>query len=108
MKRIIALLAAVAVCAALAVPAFAATRTVNVGPRLRFGPQAITIHRGDTIRFRWTGKLFHTVVRRSGPPFRGIGVRRGRGTFPRRFTRSGTYVLVCQIHAGMKLTVHVR
>ena len=108
MKRLIALLVVAAVCAALAVPAFAATRTVNVGPKFRFGPQAITIHRGDTIRFRWTGKLFHNVVRRSGPPFRKIGLRRGRGTFPRRFMRRGTYVLVCQIHTGMKLTVHVR
>ncbi len=52
MKRLIALLAAAAACTALAVPAFAATRTVEVGPRIRFRPQTINLHRGDTIRFR--------------------------------------------------------
>ena len=108
MKRLIALLVVAAVGAALAVPAFAATRTVSVGPKFRFGPQTINLHRGDTIRFVWRGRLFHDVVRRSGPRFRNIGLRR-RGTFRRRFTRRGTYVLICRIHQpGMRLTVHVR
>jgi plastocyanin len=108
MKRLIALLAAAAACAALAVPALAGTRTVEVGPRIRFGPQSINLRRGDTIRFRFTGKLFHDVVRRRGPGFRTIGVHRG-GTFLRRFTRRGTYLLICRVHQPtMDLTVHVR
>jgi plastocyanin len=108
MKRLIALLAVAAAGAALAVPAFAATRTVEVGPRIRFGPQSITIHRGDTIRFRFTGRLFHDVHRRRGPAFRAIAVHRG-GTFLRRFTRRGTYLLICRIHQPtMDLTVRVR
>jgi plastocyanin len=108
MKRLIALLAVAAAAAALAVPAFAATRTVNVGPRFRFGPQALTIHRGDSIRFVWRGRLFHDVVRRRGPAFRNIGLRR-RGTFVRRFTRRGTYLLICRIHQPtMRLRIRVR
>ena len=58
MKRLIAVLVAVAaVAAAVAVPAFAATKTVKVGPQTSFGPKSLTIKSGDTVRFQWTGSL---------------------------------------------------
>ena len=49
MKRLIAVLVAVAVvAAAIAVPAFAATKTVKVGPQMKFGPTSLSIKKGDT------------------------------------------------------------
>jgi plastocyanin len=111
MKRLVAVLAAVAVvaAAAIAVPAFAATRTVAVGPQIRFGTRSLTINRGDTVRFRWTGKLPHNVRIARGPQRGTISRTRSRGTVLRTFTRAGTYTIVCDIHAPtMRMTLRVR
>src|SRR3954471_21879770 len=109
MKRLIALLVAVAaVAAAIAVPAFAATKTVKVGPQLKFGPTKLSIKRGDTVKFEWTGKLPHNVRISKGPQRGTISKVRKKGTVPHRFTRAGTYTIVCDIHApGMKMIVRV-
>jgi len=109
MKRLIAVLIAVALCAALAVPALGATKTVKVGPKTRFGARSLTIKRGDTVRFRWTGGLPHNVRISKGPQRGTISAVRKKGTVPHRFTRAGTYTIVCDVHApGMKMTVRVR
>jgi len=107
MKRLIVLLAAAALCAALAVPAFAATKTVKVGPQVKFGPTSLSIERGDKVRFRWTGGLPHNVRVTSGPSRFSIS-RRTSGTVTKTFSRTGTYRVLCDIHApGMKMTVRV-
>ena len=110
MKRLIALLAVAAAvaCAAIAVPAFAATKTVNVGPKLKFGTSSLAIKSGDTVKFQWTGKLPHNVRISKGPQRGTISKIRTKGTVSRRFTRAGTYTIVCDVHApGMKMTVRV-
>jgi plastocyanin len=104
-KQLIAVGAAAALAIA-AVPAFGATKTVRVADNV-FRPASTSIKRGDTVRFRWTGRAPHNVTRRSGPSFRTIGNRR-RGTVRRRITRRGTYRLTCTIHPGMNLTLRVR
>jgi plastocyanin len=108
MKRLIAVLVAViAVAAAIAVPALAATKTVRVGPQNRFGTSSLSVKRGDTVVFRWTGGLRHNV-RISAGPQRGTiaGVRRS-GAVSRRFTRAGRYTIVCDLHPGMTLRLRV-
>ena len=108
MTRLIVPLAVAALCAALAVPAFAATKTVRVGPQVSFGPTSLRIDSGDKVRFRWTGSLPHNVRVSSGPSRFSIS-RRTSGTVTKRFRRAGTYRLVCDVHApGMKMTVRVR
>jgi plastocyanin len=108
-KRLIAIVLAVAaVCAALAVPALAATKTVTVGPKTRFGTRSLTIRKGDTVRFRWTGDLPHNVRIASGPRKGTIAGVRKSGTVSRRFTRAGRYTIVCDIHPGMRLSLRVR
>jgi plastocyanin len=108
MKRLIAVLVAVtAVAAAVAVPALAATRTVRVGPQTRFGVSSLSIKRGDTVRFRWTGSLPHNVRIAAGPQRGQIASARKSGTVARRFTRAGRYRIVCDIHPGMRLTLRV-
>jgi plastocyanin len=114
MKRLIALLVAVAVIAvaAVAVPAFAATKSVKVGPGISFGPKSLSIKHGDTVRFRWTGGLPHDIVITKGPGIRGrktISKVRTRGTVSKRFNTKGTYSILCQVHApNMKMTIKVR
>ena len=114
MKRLIALLVAVAavVVAVVAVPAFAATKTVKVGPKISFGPKSLTINSGDTVRFRWTGSLPHDVVITKGPNIRAkktISKVRTRGVVSKKFNTAGTYTIICQIHQpNMKLTLKVK
>ena len=109
MKRLIALLVAVAaVAAAIAVPAFAATKTVKVGPATKFGPGRLSVRSGDTVRFRWTGSLPHNVVITKGPKRGTISKVRTKGTVSKRFNTKGTYTIVCQIHPGMTLKLTVR
>jgi plastocyanin len=108
MKRLIALLVAVAaVAAAVAVPAFAATKTVKVGPQTSFGPKSLHIHSGDTVKFQWTGKLPHNVVITKGPKRGTIAGVRKKGVVPKKFNTRGTYTIVCQIHPGMTLKLKV-
>jgi len=112
MKRLVALLAVAALAAAaaaLAVPAFAATRTVGVGPQTKFSTSSLSISRGDTVRFRWSGRLPHNVRIASGPQRGTISRVRTRGTISRTFTRAGTYRIVCDVHLpGMRMTIRVR
>jgi plastocyanin len=108
MKRLIALLVAVvAVAAAVAVPAFAATKTVKVGPQRSFGPKSLRIKSGDIVRFQWTGKLPHNVIITKGPKRGTISRVRTKGVVRKRFNTRGTYTIVCQIHAGMTLKLRV-
>ena len=108
MKRLIAVLVAVtAVAAAIALPALAATKTVRVGPQNRFGTSSLSVSRGDTVRFRWTGRLPHNARISSGPQRGTIASVRRSGTVSRRFTRAGRYTIVCDIHPGMTLRLRV-
>ena len=108
MKRLIALLVAIAaVAAAIAVPAFAATKTVKVGPRRSFGPKSLSIKSGDTVKFQWTGKLPHNVVIKKGPKRGTIAGVRTKGVVSKKFNTRGSYTIVCQIHPGMTLKLKV-
>jgi plastocyanin len=111
MKRLLVLLAAVAACAAVAVPAFAGTRTVKVGDNwfLHDGrPATLHVHRDSSLRFDWTGSSTHNVVVAKGPQRFRSPVKTS-GTYSHRFTRSGRYLLLCTIHPSqMRLNVVVR
>jgi plastocyanin len=107
---VLALVAAVAL-AAVAVPAFAATKTVRVGPQISFGPKSLSIKSGDTVRFRWTGSLPHDVVITKGPGIhrtKKISGIRTRGTVSKVFRTKGTYSILCLVHRPtMKMTIKV-
>jgi plastocyanin len=105
MKRIFAGLAAVAVCAAPAAPALAATRTVTVGDSF-FKAKSLTVFTGTTVRWVWRGKLIHNVTAKRGPA-RFHSAAKAAGSYSRRLTRAGTYTIVCTIHPGMTMTIRV-
>jgi len=108
MKRLIAVLAAVSLVAALfAIPAFGATRSVSVRDNV-FGPRSISIKRNDTLVFRWRGKNPPNVVAQPGPVKFRSSIKK-TGTYRKKFTRRGSYRIICTIHQpNMRMTVRVR
>jgi plastocyanin len=94
--------------AATAAAALAATKSVGVrksGSKYLFTPSALRIDRGDTVRWSWRGSVAHNV---KGPGFQSRTAP--RLTFSRRFTRRGTYPVVCTVHAalGQRMSIIVR
>lgn len=68
----------------------------------------VRIARDTTVVWRWRSQQSHGIAVRSGPARFAARVRT-RGTFHHRFTRAGTYRIICPLHApGMKMTVVVR
>ena len=100
MRKLILLVASIAVAAAFAVPAFGASKTVLVKDNV-FSPKSITVNKGTTLVFKWRGNAPHNV---KGAGFNSAVKTSGRYT--RKATRSGT--IVCTIHPGMKMKLTVR
>ena len=99
MKKLIALPIVLALVIAV-VPAFAATKRVNVDDNF-FSPKTVTLKRGDKIRFVWTGDAPHNV--------KGAGINIGTRTSGSRTVtvrRAGKYV--CTIHPGMTGRIRLR
>ena len=101
--------AAVAAIAAgaLAVPALAATKTVQVKDN-KFVASSITVKKGTTVKWVWKGEAPHDVSVTKGPAKFKSKVQTS-GTFSKKLTKKGTYSIVCTIHApGMKMVVKVK
>jgi plastocyanin len=89
--------------------ALAATRSVKIGNNFfvhRGRPSTVSIGRGTTLTWRWSKRGLHNVTVVRGPQRFRSGNRR-RGSFSHRFTKRGTYKIVCTIHSGMRMTVRV-
>jgi plastocyanin len=108
MKKLVAAGAATAIAAgALSIPAFAATKTVQVKDNV-FAPTSITVARGTTVNWVWKGKAPHNVKVTKGPA-KFASTTQTKGTFSKKLTKTGTYSILCTIHApNMKMTVNVR
>jgi plastocyanin len=105
-KLIAAGTAAALATGALAIPAFAATKTVTVKDNV-FGPKSITVHKGTTVKWVWKGKAPHNVKVTKGPQKFASSIKTS-GTFSKKLSKAGTYTIVCTIHApSMKMTVKV-
>jgi plastocyanin len=107
-RRIITLVALFAVATAmLASAALGVTKSVGVkksGSKWHFTPSALTIKKGDTVKWSWNGNTPHNV---SGPGF--TSTTATKATYKRRFTKKGTFRVICTIHAkkGQKMTIKV-
>jgi plastocyanin len=108
MRKPLALLLAVAAVAAalIAVPAYSASKTVQVRDNT-FRPGSLSVRRGDTVVFRWAGRNPHNVRVEEGPRTFQSRVQT-RGAYRARISRRGTYRLVCDIHPGMRMTLRAR
>jgi plastocyanin len=110
MRTFVLPLAAVAALAAAAIPAFAATRTVSVGDNYFVrdrGVPTVTVRRGDTVRWRWTGDSPHNVVVTKGPARFSSPVKT-KGTYAKKVTRKGVYTIVCTIHGAADQSMKLR
>lgn len=110
MRKLMASLVVVALLGVAAAQALAATRSVRVGDNffVARGHHTITVRRGATVRFHWTGSNAHDVHARRGPVHFRSAVM-SSGTFAKRLTRRGRYLIVCDLHPRkMRLTIRVR
>lgn len=110
MQKLLAL-AATATAAAVAVPAQAAiTKNVRVDDNyfVRVGPRpTVTVRRNDTVKWNWRGEVAHNVFVTKGPQkFRSKTFT--RGSYARKMTVRGTYLIVCTIHSGMTMKLVVK
>jgi plastocyanin len=84
--------------------------TVKLGDNF-FSPTEKTVAAGTKVRFNWTGGHRHNVTKNSGPGggFASRTTRVNGVNFAKKFTKAGTYRLICTIHpATMKLKLKVR
>lgn len=105
-----AALTTVAAVAVLAVPGSdaAATKTVRVIDN-RFSPTSLTVKKGTTVKWFWDKTMTqHDVTVRKGPTKFHSHLMQ-KGSFTKKFTRKGTYKIVCTIHESfMTMTVKVK
>jgi plastocyanin len=110
-KKLLALAAAGSAAAALGVPALAATtKTVKVADDYfvrRGATPTVRIHKGDTVRWVWSGRHRHNVFQIGGPGHFHSPTHARTGTFRHRFTVRGTYVFQCTYHAKMRMKLRV-
>jgi plastocyanin len=111
--RKLLVLATVTVCSAgLAVPAFAATKTVKIGDifYVKKGSKnpTVTAKAGDTIKWSWTGKFPHNVTVKTGPA-KFHSKTQTKGSFSKKLTKKGTYKIFCSVHgaAAQSMTIKV-
>jgi plastocyanin len=111
MRKLIVLALVLGCAGALASVALGATRSIKVGDnyyvRAR-GVPVVTVSKGTKVSWHFGTGTPHTVTVKSGPAKFNSGVH-SSGTYTKRLTRRGTYVIFCRIHGfrdqRMKLVV---
>ncbi|MGB9185232.1 MAG: plastocyanin/azurin family copper-binding protein [Solirubrobacteraceae bacterium] len=96
-----AVLASLIATTALASPA----KSVKVGDSF-FGPKSLSIGKGTSVTWNWSGALLHNVKVRLGPA-KFKSPTQIRGTYRHTFSARGTYKLYCTLHPNMTMTVVV-
>jgi plastocyanin len=110
MRKLILVVLALSVLAALAGTALAATRSIKVGDNYYVrsrGVPTVTVSKGTKVRWRFTTDTGHSVTVTRGPTKFNSGVRTG-GSYSRTMRKRGTYTIYCVIHGSeqkMKLVV---
>ena len=108
MRRVVLPIAVAAALAAAAGPAVAGKVTnVELGTSY-YAPAKVTVKKGDKVRFKWNPSFdMHDVNVKSGPQ-RFKSPLQASGTWTRKFTKPGKYVLYCSQHSDMGMTLVVR
>jgi plastocyanin len=99
MRKLTALFSVLAVIGAVfAVQAFAASSVAwKVGSK-----KTISIRRGGSVKWVWSDNQTHNV---HGPGFTSKLSSKKGFTFTRRFTKRGTFTIICQVHPKTMKTV---
>jgi plastocyanin len=93
--------------AATASVALASTKSVGVkkaGSKYHFTPAIVTIKKGDSVRWSWSGSVPHNV---KGSGFNSKTAN--KLSFSHKFSKKGRFPVVCTIHQalGQKMVVVV-
>ena len=111
MRKLIVLATAAVCCAGLAVPAFAATKTVKIGDNFFISKArnhgTVTARPGDTIKWTWTGKSPHNVTVMRGP-VKFHSATKTKGTFAKTLRKKGTYKIFCSVHGASAQSMTIR
>ncbi len=85
-----------------------ASKTVEVGDDF-FNPTSLTISKGTKVKFNWTGSDEHDVVKKKGPggSFSSGATDADGVNFTHKFSKAGTYKIICTLHEGMKMKINV-
>ncbi len=68
----------------------------------------MTVKKGTTVKWNWTGSRQHNVVVQRGPADFQSALKRS-GSYTKRMKRAGTYKIICSIHApDMAMTLKVK
>jgi len=111
MRKLIVMALAVGCLGVLASVAMAATKSVKVGDNYYVRPSGvpkITVTKGTKVKWRFSTGTPHNVTVKSGPAKFRSGTK-SSGTYSKKLTKRGTYVIYCTIHGfsdqRMKLVV---
>jgi plastocyanin len=116
MRRLAGITAVVALLLALAVgvaitsasPDKRGSKTVKVADDF-YSPDSVTVSKGTKVKFKWVGKHKHNVVKTKGPggAFSSTATSADGVNFKHKFSKSGTYKIICTIHPEMTMKVKV-
>jgi plastocyanin len=113
MRRTIpaALAAVTAFAAAAAFPALAAPKRVTVGDDwfVKPGGGTVSVTKGTTVRWVFSGRRKHTVVGTGAGSFIDSGAPKRSGAYALKVDRKGTFKIICTLHGNkQRMTLKVR
>jgi plastocyanin len=109
MTRLLPIALVLSLALAVAAPAVAKTRGVKIGDNYfvsKGSTATITVKKGTTVRWNWTGHHPHNVVGSGAGSFQSSVKKSGH--YAKKLTRAGTYTIICSIHSGMKMKIKVK
>jgi plastocyanin len=108
-RRLLAAVAVMTVSGVAAVPALAVTRTIKVGDNyfIKKTNGTVTVKKGTTVKWLWTGKHPHTVVGSGAGRFINSGKPKKTGSYTVITRKRGTFRIICTIHNGQRMTLKV-
>ena len=110
-RKLLLVPALAATALAVGVPAAQSAREIKVGDNYfvrASGVPVVTVSKGTVVKWVWKGKSIHNVKVAKGPVKFGSSSMT-KGSYSKKMTKRGRYVIVCSIHTGadqkMKLVV---
>ncbi|MEY2568815.1 MAG: hypothetical protein QOE35_3344 [Actinomycetota bacterium] len=81
-----------------------ATGTTVTLKDLKFNPDTLRVHAGDTVTWKWGESVLHNITAKDSS-FKSDN--KSDGTFTHTFDKAGTYNYECTLHSGMTGEVDV-
>jgi plastocyanin len=74
-----------------------------------YSPDSLSVSSGTKVKFNWTGSHKHNVVKKKGPggSFSSSITQADGVQFEHKFTKAGTYKIICTVHPEMKMKINV-